>query len=361
MFSNIEDVYQELKKDRVTLSKIYTYSDRIKTSGKTMKMSLGRIWFNLIMPPKYKLVNEPVTRKIISKITNDILKEFGAEVTAETMEVLSREAFKLHTFEPITFSDEDFILPDNIAKMKKDRLESESDPIKFSEQLEIIAQEYLKELKKADSALYKFIASGAKGKPIDMAILLIARGSAVDMEGNISKPTANSVTDGFNLREFYEGGDQARAGLYTRSIGASEPGALARDIAYANSNIMLSKTKDCKTRKQLELQITDQIANSIVGRKYISGSKILTITTENVKSLIGKSIKMRSPLYCIEPKGICQTCYGNMGENLDQTHIGLLAASTLNTQGLNAFAMKQRHQSTVTSFKETDLLRDLIR
>jgi len=361
MFSTVDDIYTELKKPNVRLSKKYTYSDKIKTDGKTVKMSLGRIWFNLIMPEKYPLVDNPVTRSVTSKIIKDILDTLGPEVTTDTVTDLNREAFKLHSFEPVTFSENDFILPDEIVKMKAKRLDNEKDPIRFNEELNIIADRYVELLKKKNSALYKFIASGAKGKPIDMAILIIARGSTVDMEGNVSAPTPNSINDGFTLKEFYENANQARNGLYIRSIGAAEPGALARDIAYANSNIMLSKTTDCKVKRYLDILITKDISKSIIGRYYLNKSKITEITADMIDGLVGTTIKLRSPLYCTDAKGLCHTCYGNMGEKLNQDHIGLLAASTLNTQGLNAFTMKARHSSSVVQFKETDLLKDLIR
>jgi len=361
MFSTLKDVYEELKKPTSKLSKKYPYSDKIKTKDKMVKLSLGRIWFNIIMPDKYELVDEPVTKQLMNKVTSDLLDKYGPEVTAETMTLLNKEAFKLHSFEPVTFSEDDFILPDEIVKMKKKRLEGEKDPIKFNEQLNIIAERLIEILKKKNSALYKFIASGAKGKAIDMAVLIIARGSAVDMEGGVSVPTSNSINDGFTLKEFYENANVARNGLFIRSIGSAEPGALARDVAYANSNIMLSKTKDCGTKKYLELNITKELSKSLIGRFYLAKTKLIEITKDNVDSIIGKVIKVRSPLYCIDKKGICHICYGTMGENLEQTHIGLLAASTLNTQGLNAFAMKARHSSGVKQFKETDLLKDLVR
>jgi len=361
MIGTLEDVYSELNKPTSALSKKYMYSHKLKTKGKTIKMSLGRIWFNVIMPEKYALVNEPVTKSMTSKIINELLDQFGPEVTADTVTSLNREAFKLHNFEPITFNDSDFILPPAIEKLKKERLEGEKDPIEFDKQLNFVAAEFIKILKKEDSALYKFIASGAKGKPIDMAVLLIARGSAVDIEGNISVPTANSINDGFTLNEFYDNANQARNGLYIRSIGAAEPGALARDIAYANSNIKLTATNDCKTRKHFKLEVTDKISKVIIGRFYVENNKLVEITPDNVKSLIGKTIKMRSPLYCIEPKGICHVCYGTLADNLDQVHIGLAASSVLNQIGLNAFTMKQRHSSSVVNFDETDLLKDLIR
>jgi len=361
MFSTVKDIYDELKKPTSSLNKKYTYSDAVKTKNKTIKMSLGRIWFNILMPKEYPLVDEPVTNKVTSRIISDLLDKFGPEVTSETVTDLNREAFKLHSFEPVTFSDEDFVLPDEIVKMKAKRLDNEKDPIKFNDELNNIAERYIEILKKKKSSLYKFIASGAKGKPIDMAVLIIARGSTVDMEGNVSAPTANSINDGFTLKEFYENANQARNGLYIRSIGSAEPGALARDIAYANSNIMLSKTTDCKVKRYLQITVTKDLAASLIGRYYLNKSKVEVITKDNTKGLVGTDIKLRSPLYCTDKKGICQTCYGTMGSNLNQDHIGLLAASTLNTQGLNAFAMKARHSSSVVQFTETDLLKDLVR
>lgn len=355
MFSTLDQVYDELKKDGVSVSKKYTYSHKIKTKNKTIRMSLGRIWFNLILPDDYKLIDEPVTKGAIKNILNDMLNKYSTEVVADVASTLNKEAFKMQTIQPTTFTDDDFILPDSIRKLKEDRLVGVTDPLKFQENLKFIANEYLKYLKKNKSSLYTFIVSGAKGSPIDMAILIVAKGSTVDIEGNISTPTTNSINDGFTLKEFYQNANEARSGLYTRSIGSSEPGALSRDIVYANSNIKLGE-KDCKTRNYFEIKINDTLAKTLVGRWYLKGSGLVEI--KDPKDVIGKTIKLRSPLYCKSKSGVCQTCFGSGSEKLNTRNVGVMAGALINTEGLNSYSMKARHNSSNVQAIKADYVKD---
>jgi hypothetical protein len=68
---------------------------------------------------------------------------------------------------------------------------------------------------------------------------------------------------------------------------------------------------------------------------------------------------LRSPLYCIQPDGICKTCYGKLSEVLGTDKIGLLTAATINDQGVNK-AMKVRHESSQISIQKANFIKDII-
>jgi len=358
MITELSQVYEELQKPEVEVNSKFMYSSA-KTNNRTKKMSLGRIWFNMLLPDDYKLINEAVTKKLTNSIMIDILNTSGAKVASDTLSKINSEAFKMQTIVPVTFQEQDFTLPDKIQKMKDDRLNGETDPVKFQEKLTVIANEYLKWLKDNNSGLYDIVASGAKGNATDIAVLLIARGSTSDFDGNLTKPSTHAVNDGYTLNEFYENANQARSALFIRSVGSAVPGDTSRITAFANSNVVLSDTQDCKTNRYLTIKVTKDLSERILQRYHMVNGKPILITSAS--DVLDKVIKLRSPLYCIQKDGICSTCYGETAKALDSKTIGLLASSVIGTKILNNFTMKSRHLSSSVRFKNVDLVKDLIR
>jgi hypothetical protein len=58
-----------------------------------------------------------------------------------------------------------------------------------------------------------------KYTPMDLGVLLFAKGPMVDIEGNITKPTLSSVNGGFDLESWYASANQSRNVLFVRSMG----------------------------------------------------------------------------------------------------------------------------------------------
>jgi DNA-directed RNA polymerase subunit beta' len=356
---NIDQCYEELKKQEVTFQTKYKFNHPFKTGGLSKNYNLGRILFNLILPDDYPFIDKVINKKELTMIIRDILNKYPAEKSSEILFEINKESFKMGTFHPVSFNDESFILPDEIKKRKLELLVEGIDPIEFAKQIEILGKELLDNLRNNKNPVYDIIMSGAKGSPMDWAVLTVAKGSAVGISGEPSTPTSNSVTDGFTLKEMYSNADESRNGLYTRSSGAALPGALARDIVYANSNVLLGED-DCKTRRYLELYVKDSMRNLILGRFYLNP---ITNKLEEIKedhNLINTTIKIRSPLHCVSKDGVCKVCYGRLNEKLNTKHLGILVSSIINDVLLNK-TMKARHISSNVNFNKVNFKKDLIK
>lgn len=356
---NLESVYKELEKDDVDLQTKYQYkSKKTKHSAKTM--SLGRIWLNTILPDTYLLIDEPVDKAVSNRIFLELLNTFGPEVTSDVLTRLSKETFKLSTLDPVTFDSKNLVLSESIKKSKKNKLSNVSDPVEFATKQLELGNELVNELSEKKDGIADIVNAGVgKASPIDMSVLMIAKGSTLDIEGNISKPIKSAVSDGFTLKEYYSTAGESRRNLHIRSVGASRPGAISREIAYAVSGIVLSRD-DCKTRKYLEINGQEN-HNKIIGRYWfnpITNTEI--IVTEKTKFPTG-FIKLRSPLYCRDRKGICKICYGDMANMIDTKNIGMLSANVLNKVGVEVYSMAARHKSTQISVGKTNFNNDLIK
>lgn len=85
------------------------------------------------------------------------------------------------------------------------------------------------------------------------------------------------------------------------------------------------KDSDCGTKKVLELEVTNHNSDLILYRYIIERGRKVLLTKENIDNYIGKTVKMRSPMYCTNDK-ICNICAGELyGEDmLDIKDWGLL-------------------------------------
>jgi hypothetical protein len=357
--STLDEVYTELQKEDVKISDKYHYSHPIKTKNKTVSLSLGRIWFNLLLPDDYTLIDEPVTKKVISKIMLDIINKYESDKISEIFSNLQKHIFKITAIHPVTLSINEFILPDDIKKKKENLAQYSDDIVKFQEESSKISSDYLAHIK--DSGIDKMIKSGSKGSVNDLNAFVIAKGPTIDIEDNVSKPIISSINDGFTPEEYYIAAKEARRLCYIKAKGTAEPGYLARRIVFANCNTTIG-SKDCKTNKYLTIAVDDKLFNRLQGRFYLNEdtNKLEEITPDT--KIVGKTIKLRSPLYCKE-KGdkICQTCYGKLYERLNTKYIGIFASSILNKVGVEYFSMKAKHKATQVSISEVDFTKDLLK
>jgi DNA-directed RNA polymerase subunit beta' len=355
----LDDIYDELEKDEVTVDTIYSYSSPKKTNNKVVNMKIGRIWFNLLLPEDYRLINEPVNKSKISEILNDITSHYDLENAIKTVNLLNEHSFKMSSINPVSFNINDLIVPEDIKNKKKETLTENTKPEEFGERLNSLSKEFLNSLND-DSGIKQIINSGAKGKPADIGVLMLAKGSVIDIEDNVSKPILTAQIDGYSGEEVYTLAGESRRALYIRGIGTASPGELARDVTYANANTKISK-EDCGVKRYLELKVDKNIFNRIQGRYYMSDdTNQLTMITQD-DDIIGKTIKLRSPLYCRDKKGICNICYGDLSRKLNSKHIGFLAGQVINKTGLEGYSMSLRHQSIKTTIKEVDFTKDILR
>ena len=348
----LEQVYDKLKDDKVDLHTKFSYSHQIKTKGKNIRLSLGRIWFNLLLPDDYPLIDEPVTKKKMNSIINDLVEKYGPEKTSECISKLQEEAFKLTTIVPSSFTIDCLIIPPELEK-KKEELKKKAknmDIEEFQKEAQKLAEEFTEWVRKNGYSIQDVMDGGIKGDPVgEWRNLLISKGFVTDIEGNILGPIPYGITDGYTPTDYYSAAAEARKNFWYKSTLTADPGYLARKIITSTSHVEINK-KDCGTKKYYELKVTKDNYNRIKYRYYVGRNGKLSLIKEPEK-LIGKTIKLRSPLYCKDKDGICEICYGD-GFKLHETKkIGILAGTAMNNILLNTL-MKLRHKpSTIEIVK----------
>lgn len=357
IFNSPDDVYKALD-EGIPVDTKFPFSHPVKTNNKTINMSLGRIWLNLVLPSDYELIDEQVNQKKISNIIQDIGTTYSPEVASDFITKIHQETYKIGTRCPPTFEIDAFILPDKIKKDKEHlKKYGSNNPVEFDKELKSISKELNDYADEKDYRFYNINNSGAKGAPIDG--LLIGRGPVADIEGNISEPLRTALNDGQDIESYYKSAAEARRGFYYKAAISAKPGYLSRRLSMAMAHIVIDDSiKDCGTKRYFKINVTPDIAGVINNRYIVVNGRPKLVT--NPKELIGQTINLRSPLYCKSEKGICPICYGDSYKKLNTDKIGILAGGNINNIALNLY-MKMRHQSSVPVYVKINFIEDLNR
>lgn len=134
------------------------------------------------------------------------------------------------------------------------------------------------------------------------------------------------------------------AGAYPKAVGTQESGYLAKQLTAALQTVVLDKKgSDCGSKGYITVTITEELKNDFNYRYIIEGNKLVLIDDRNLDKYVGKTVKMRSPMYCIG-KTLCMTCAGVMHEKLQIENIGLTATRVAST--LLNLSMKKFHDTS---------------
>lgn len=102
---------------------------------------------------------------------------------------------------------------------------------------------------------------------------------------------------------------------------------------------------DCKTKKTLQVELTEKNYNNYLYRNILDkDNKLINLNHENRKFYINKKVNLRSPLFCNDYE-ICNKCFGDMIYKLEMRNVGL-HISRITTKLMN-LSMKAFHNMSV--------------
>ena len=310
--------------------------------------------FNECLPEDFRLVTDmPIDDKKLGNILSEIAESYPGEISSETIDNVKRLGFKYVTLYGTTMSLDGCHLP-NVREIQ-DRIFNNNDSIQ--EQLKNISSQETTDILRDSFQYSVMIDSGARGSWDQARQIILARGYISNFSGNVMPtPIVNSLVTGLTQKEFFTSTYGCRKGLMDIAINTGASGYLSRKLIFTATNMILGSEDDCGTSHYLNVYVKDlQKSEMIVGKYMLLPDGTLgEITRENAKELVGKTIQVRSPIYCLKEK-ICTKCYGNYNHNT--RFIGVIAAQALgetNTQ----LVLRTFHSSGVATFKETDPKKD---
>ena len=171
-----------------------------------------------------------------------------------------------------------------------------------------------KRLDNKDNPLYDMIASGAKGSATQLRSIMATPLMVTDAKGKIvPKPIRKSYTEGLDLEDYWTSMYGARRGMMDRALQTSEPGAFSKDIMATTVDNVISG-EDCGTKEGVILKVNDQDAldrflagnqGPLAHNTLVDGKAVSTLQKAGFQT-----VKVRSPLRCLRPRGTCAKCYG---------------------------------------------------
>jgi DNA-directed RNA polymerase subunit beta' len=309
----------------------------------------GTDFFNSLLPDGFERVEGTVNEHRLIDILGKVQREYPNEIIP-LLDLIKKVGFRYSTLSGCTLSLDDFLMPD--ADKMKDYIYNTDD---IYESLQRSGSPEVMDFLKTHFRYAELIESGARGSWDQARQLCLSRGYISNFSGEIhDRPIVNNLTDGLTPEEFFDSTYGCRKGLLDTALNTGTSGYLSRKLIFTCANLQLSNSvEDCGTKDFLQIEVTNvKKAESLVNRWMKDGDELVLITKEGCKDLIGQTIKVRSPIFCTEPK-VCKTCYGESHKTLNSTFVGIIAAQTLGEKSTQ-LVLRTFHTSGSAIIKNTD-------
>jgi len=342
-FSSKEDAYKAFENNEVEIK------DKIMilAKGEPVITTVGRVIFNMVIPEWIDFINELYKKKHLKKLISKVFDEYDIDTTVKLADDLKDLWFKYSTVSAVSVNIMDMIIPKEKEDMLK-RGDQKVDQILslfykgyFSEkekhtlvvnvwmQIKKDLEAKLKSIFTPGNDLYTMVDSGARGSQTHLTQICGMKGLVVNPKGEIIElPVKASFAEGLKPIEYFIAAHSGRKGKADTALRTAESGYLTRKLVDSSQEVIV-RTDECGSdefiicsKAEAALRNED-FASLIYGRvvaddvidetgtvllrknEMIDKSRSLLIASSSVSML-----KVRSPLTCHCPSGVCQKCYG---------------------------------------------------
>lgn len=292
-----------------------------------------------------KLNGNMSTALLEDKITPDQFYEFTRKLSwlAFVFNTQVSDTFTLSVMTPIP----------KVEKRKKELLEKNKEELSkgnttVSSQIEDELVKLATEELKDDSALSLYL-SGARGTMGNAyKNSMIMKGPIYNSAKGSFEVVESSLTEGLNKKDLPVMANSVIAATYPKAIGTAVGGYLSKQLSAAFQGVILGpKGSDCGCSGYSEFVLTEDASRFYSYRYILEGGKLVLLTPDTIKKYIGKTIKLRSPMYCTS-KHLCNVCAGDLYYMLGISNVGLTVARASNS-AVN-LSMKKFHDLSIKSY-----------
>ncbi len=355
--------------------------------------TVGRALLWDIVPDglSYDMVNQPMTKKAISKIINRCYRDVGLKATVIFADQLMYTGFDFSTKSGASIGVNDFTIPsskgDIIAQAESEVKEIESqfasglvtqgekynkvvdiwsraNDLVAKAMMEVISTEEVVnkagdvELQASFNSVFIMADSGARGSPAQIRQLAGMRGLMARPDGSIIEtPITANFREGLNVLQYFISTHGARKGLADTALKTANSGYLTRRLVDVSQDLVVVE-EDCGTSEGLLMtpvieggDIIESLGDRILGRVVAvdvvkPGSKKVVLQAgymidekcvESIELLGIDELRVRSPITCETRHGICSQCYGRdlaRGHRINSGEaVGVIAAQSIGEPG----------------------------
>lgn len=133
----------------------------------------------------------------------------------------------------------------------------------------------------------------------------------------------------------------ARKALITNAMQVRKAGYMSRKLLLLVLNQKLSEQDDCGSDDYVTFVVESEDALKRLNGRYRKVGKKIEVIDSRDKSLVGKTISLRTPMTCRAHDGICKTCYGDL-HHVNPFHIGVSGVLSL-TEQLTQMLLSSKH------------------
>ena len=357
---------------------------RVFVKGEIRNTTLGRIFFNELLPEDYPFDNNPQTKKQINKILADMFAHYGAEMTVKIADKIKGLSFRFVTKSGLSIGKEDYTvyeskkIPEIIASgdAKTTLIQEQYDQglLTDQERYNLIIDNWHKVIDEVSDEISERVANEGADSPVGLMAVSGSRGNATNIRlasgltgimvdatnREIELPIRSNYTHGMSSLEAFVATRGARQGLISTALKTADSGYLTRRLVDVAQDVFSVSDNTSEVdpgfaiyRSESEetmISFGDRLygrftAEAVPG--YIEADQLITREIADVieKDEAIKEVKIQSVLSTPDLAGIPQKSYGiDMATGLlvaPAEPVGVIAAQSVGEPGtqltLNTF------------------------
>jgi DNA-directed RNA polymerase subunit beta' len=230
---------------------------RVRAKGAIRTTTLGRVFFNEILPEDFPYNNNIQNKKELKKVLAQIFDKYGADETAKTADRMKGLAFRFATTSAVSTGMQDYIHFDEVEDLVK---EGDENTARISEQYDegLITEDerygltvqnwrtvdrkiedFLKgQLAHMDASVATMVNSGARGNITNIKMAAAMIGIQVDATNReIELPVRSNYKKGLSSLEAFVATRGARKGLIDTALKTADSGYLTRRLVDVSQDV----------------------------------------------------------------------------------------------------------------------------
>ena len=354
------------------------------TVGRTL------IWRITPLEVGFNNINNVLNKKLISKLVDTSYRKAGLKKTVIFADQLMYLGFDFSTRSGSSIGVNDFVIPEEKAKII-DTSEKEVKAIEkqfdsglvtrgerynkvidiWSRANEQVAKAMMEKIstesvktpdgenvdQSSFNSVYIYADSGARGSPAQIRQLSGMRGLMSKPDGSIIEtPITANFREGLSVLQYFISTHGARKGLADTALKTANSGYLTRRLCDVSMDSVIN-IEDCGTKESIVVTsiidggeiiqpLTDRILGRVIAEPILDadGKELFAVNTmldeealDVIDELNLSSLKIRSPMTCEAPIGVCSNCYGRDLARGHLVHrgeaVGVVAAQSIGEPG----------------------------
>jgi DNA-directed RNA polymerase subunit beta' len=347
--------------------------------------TVGRCIFNDILPEVLPFYNAMMAQKKLSQVISDCFEFAGSAETVDLLDRIKSLGFKYATLGGLSFGLTDLKIPPKkhqiiddtekkVTKINKNYNDGVlTDRERYNQVIDAwtnarvaVTNEMIRGLKEDTdengmpylNPIYLMTDSGARGSVDQIQQLAGMRALMAKPSGEIIEtPIKSNFREGLTVLEYFSSTHGARKGLADTALKTANSGYLTRKLIDVAQNVIIIE-RDCQTLQgitkstvsrgeQTDIPLSqliigrtarDNIRNPITDEMIVRENEVITLEAATKIEALGlDAIRVRSPLTCDCPFGICAKCYGlDLSTNQlieEGSAVGIVAAQSIGEPG----------------------------